>query len=257
MRARGPEAGFTLVELVVGMVLGAIVLALIVGVVIDMLGASERAGTESKAQKAAVAAAEMLTSDLRAMRAPQREPIFTGSADNLRNLILLDQNPMGLQVHDLTFAGPTRVTFFAEVVNASPSTECVTWEVIADGALQRSVRPYAPDCGNGAVPPLQQSQVMPPPERARASAAVTIPTPFRYRSMVQPTPATPDPDACTTPVRSSTASEIQRDQVVGIDMDLRIFVAGRVSRGDQELITSASIPSRQSQEYRFAIGCAA
>jgi prepilin-type N-terminal cleavage/methylation domain-containing protein len=250
------ESGFTLIELVVALVLGLVVLVMLLGAITDMFGASERSANRSKAQRATVAAAEQLTDDLRSMRAPQREPLHTGSADNLRNLLLFEQNRAGLEIHDLLVATPTRITFFSETVNARAGVECVTWEVLADGSMQRTVRASTPGCGApGAI--LHQSLVMPAPERARASAAVVIPDPFSYRTLEQPARVNVDPSSCTNQTRTTLATDLQRDQVVGIDMDLRSFVASRSGRGDQELVTSVSITSRQSQEYRFAIGCVA
>lgn len=254
-RDKPHEHGFTVIELLVAMVLSAVVLALIIGVVIEMFGSSERSSMQNKAQKATTLAADMLTSDLRAMRAPQREPRFTGSPDNLRSMIL-DGDDQGLLVHDLLVAEPSRITFYAELVNSSVDAECVTWHVRPDGALQRDVLRHAPGC-TSATGMLQSSIVMPQPERSRAAAAASIPAPFSYRQLRQPTPANPDPSTCTTPTVPSAGTVLGRDQVTAIDMDLRSFVAGRVGRGDQHLQTSVTIASRQGMEYRYAIGCAA
>lgn len=247
------------------MVLGAIVLAMIFGVVIDMFGSSERSAMDNKAQKSATLAAEMLTSDLRAMRAPHREPRWTGSPDNLRSMLLDGANPTNLQVHDLLVAAPSRVMFYVELIPNTPinTTECVTWFVRADGSMQREVRAYAPGCGSGTATRggggdlLQGSQVMPAPERARATAAAAIPNPFRYRMLRVANPANPDPASCTTQVQAGPLDVLRRDQVMNVEMDLRSFVAGRVARGDQQLQTSVTISSRQGMEYRYGIGCVA
>lgn len=263
------QHGFTLVELVVAMVLGMLVLALIVGVVIDLFGSSERSAARSKAQRSSVAAAELLLSDLRAARAPHREPKFTGSSDNLRNLLLRGATPApsSLLVHDLVDARSNTLRFYAELIQSPTNTtaECVSWEVVTSGALRRTVRPMSATCTTGAV--LQQSEVMPAPRTVGTTTAGAIPKPFSYRLLVQPAPlaAAPNPDLCTTPrVTDATAAALpgatnalRRDQVMGVELDLRSFITTKVGRGDQELITSASIVSRQSQEYRYAIGCVA
>ncbi len=261
------ESGFTLIELLVAMVLTMIVLAMIVGVLIDLFGSSERSAARSKAQRSSVAAGELLLADLRAMRAPNREPRWTGSADNLRNLLLrgVPTDPPGLRIHDLVVADPSRIRFYAELFQSAGNTtpECVTWQVTPTGALHRTVQRTT--CTGSAI---QQTEVMPAPPTG-LTAAGAIPTPFRYRLLVQPDPqgANIDPDACTTQVLGSASTAalpgagatdvLRRDQVMGIDMDLRSFVSTKVGRGDQELVTAASIVSRQSQEYRFAIGCVA
>lgn len=262
------ERGFTLIELIVGMVLAAIVLALVVGAIIDMFGSSERSAMDNKAQKAAALAADTLTSDLRAMRAPQREPRYTGSPDSLRSMLLDGANPNGYEIHDLLVARSTQVMFYAELVNTAGNTtvECVTWFVRpADRALIREVRSGSPSCGGisptrgggGAV--LQQQEIMPAPEQARASAAAQVPQPFRYRLQQVRNPANPDPSTCTTPTPTPGPlnAPLQRAQVTNVLMDLRSFVAGRVASGDQQLQSSATITARQSMEYRYAIGCAA
>lgn len=270
MRVRTPasrEQAFTLIELVVGLVLATIVMALLVGVIIDMFGASERSAMDNKAQRAAALAADTLTSDLRAMRAPEREPRFTGSPDSLRSMILDADNPNGYEIHDLLLASPTQVMFYAELINTggNSTVECVTWFVRpTDQALIREVRAWSRNCagvaptrgGGGAV--LQQQEIMPAPERARASAAAKVPQPFRYRLMVVRNPANPDPSTCVTPapMTGPLASPLQRDQVTNVLLDLRSFVAGRVASGDQQLQSSATITSRQSMEYRYGIGCA-
>lgn len=262
------EGAFTLVELIVGLVLAGLVMALLSGAIIDMFGSSERSAMDNKAQRAATLAADTLTADLRAMRAPQREPRFTGSPDSLRSMLLDNDNPNNYEIHDLLRATPTQVMFYAELINAPPNVtvECVTWFVRpADLALIREVRAGSSNCagatttrgGGGAV--LQEQEIMPAPEQERSSAAAKVPEPFRYRLQQVRDPADPDPSTCTTPAPTPgpLGSTLQRDQVTNVLMDLRSFVAGRVASGDQQLQSSATIVARQSMEYRYAIGCAA
>jgi prepilin-type N-terminal cleavage/methylation domain-containing protein len=257
------EAGFTMVELLVAMVLGAIVMAFAVGTIMDLFGASDRATQNHKAQKAAALAADMLVSDVRSMRAPQREPQYTGSLDNLRS-ILLDNSAPALRVHDLLEATPTRILFYSELVQGNVGPECVTWFVIADGSMRREVRQENAGCtggtatrGGGSNVLYQSTVVMPKPEVARASAAAKVPDPFSFNLLVVANPANPDPSTCTTPSVKATLSALQRDQVTAINMDLRSFVAGRIAKGDQQLDTAAAVASRQAMEYRYGIGCVA
>lgn len=259
------EAGFTLIELLVAMVLSAIVLALIITSMVHIFGSSDRSTSRMKAQRAAGAAADMMTSDVRAMHAPQRDPKFTGSPDGLRALLLDGDNPSAYLVHDIVQATPTRLTFYAESVATSPREECVTWFVRADGGLQRDVFAFNSGCtggtaargGGAGAAPLQTALVMPAPERARASAAAAVGAPFSYQLLAQPTPADPDPAACTRPVRANLTTLLQLDQVVGINLDLRSFIAGYSGHGDQTLNTSVAVSGRQSYEYRYGLGCVA
>jgi hypothetical protein len=100
---------------------------------------------------------------------------------------------------------------------------------------------------------------MPPPERARATAAAQVPDPFSYLLLVQPRPNDPDPDPslCGRQDRPSATTPLQRNQVTGVALDLRSFVANRSSSGDQRLTHAVSISARQGIDYRYAIGCAA
>ena len=253
------DAGFTMVELLVGLVLATIVMALLFGVVLDMFGASERSAMDGKAQRSATHAADMLTADLRAMRAPQREPRYTGSPDNLRSMLLRGINPNGYEVHDLLVARPDQVTFYAELVNTAGNStvECVSWFVRPDGGLQRDVRRYAAGCPGGGGAVIQSELIMPPPERARATAAATVPNPFSFKLLRVANTNDPDPSTCTTPPPApGPLTGVQLDQVTNVDMDLRSFVAGRMASGDQHLQSSVTITSRQGMEYRYAIGCA-
>ncbi|MCW2923066.1 MAG: hypothetical protein JWM98_470 [Thermoleophilia bacterium] len=251
------ESGFTLIELLVAMVLGLLVLGLIVGAMVNFFSSSERSGARAKAQRSTVAAAELITSDVRSMHAPDHEPRATGSPDSFRDLLMRGRNPLGLRIHDITVATPTRFAFYAEQVNTSPGPECIQWLVAATGALQREVRAGTGACPGGAL--LATTEVMPAPATAGVAAATAAPSPFTYELLAQPTPAAAliNPDACTTSVIPSPASDLQRDQVIGVRLSLKSFVVNRTARGDQHLLTSAAVSGRQSQEYHYALGCVA
>lgn len=257
--SRTRDQGFTMIEVLVALVLSAIVLSLILGAVTDIFGASERSSTKARTQKAAVDAVELLTADLRAARAPEREPSFTGSPDNLRVLVLEQTNPRGILVHDITAATSSSVTFYAELFGSSVNSECVTWQVTPTSALHRTVRGFTRGCVGGGGAVLQDTEVMPASERARAAAGAAMPTPFTYGMLRQANPAAadPDPDQCSTPVVAAPAGQLGRDQVVSINLTLRSFLAAKTGRGEQELRSTVSIPSRQGLDYRYAIGCAA
>jgi prepilin-type N-terminal cleavage/methylation domain-containing protein len=257
MRLSAPdttEQGFTLIELMVAMVLGLIVMALLIGLVMDMFTASERSALDNKAQKAASLAADMLTSDVRAMRAPQREPKFTGSPDNLRAMFLdPDGNPNNYEIHDVTYASPQQITFLAEVANTTAGVECVTWQVQPDKALHRIVRAHSVNCAGGGGGVISTQLVMPAPETAKASAAAAVPNPFSYRLLA----VTKPPVCAETNVTTGVLKTLERDQISNVMLDLRSFVAGRAATGDQQLKTSVTISSRQGMEYRYGIGCVA
>ncbi|MCB0878811.1 MAG: prepilin-type N-terminal cleavage/methylation domain-containing protein [Thermoleophilia bacterium] len=256
--ATRPESGFTLIELLVGMFLGAIVIAMVIGLVVNVFSSGDRSKARTKSQRSAFLAADQLQSDIRATRAPQRKPYFTGSPDRFRAMLLRDDNPDGYQVHDVLAATGSSLTFYAEVNRASADVECVTWTQQADGSLRRVVRAYNAGCtgGGGAV---LQDKLLVEPLAAQAAGGAAPPAPFSYRRLVQPSPmADPlDPDACTAVQSPSTSTTLERDQITAVMLDLRAFVASRDGHGDQQLQTTVAIGSRQGIEYRYAIGCAA
>jgi hypothetical protein len=133
----------------------------------------------------------------------------------------------------------------------------VSWQVQANGSMRRTVNAFSSGCTGGQV--LQDREVMPAPERARASAAAQVPNPFAYLLLVQPQPAAvePDPSACTRQNRTTAATVLERNQVSAVQLDLRSFVANGTGSGDQRLTHAVSITSRQGIDYRYGIGCAA
>lgn len=252
---RRPEAAFTLVELLIGMVLAAIALAMIMGVIGSMSDNANRSAAKTTSLKSTLMAADQLTTDLRAARAPERAPRFVGSPDGLRDVLLRNTNPK-LLAHDILVAEPSRLVFFAEVFANSNGTECIEWAVQNNGGLHRTVRSFSASCGGGTV--LQASAIMPPRSTGIANAARADP-PFSYRLLRQPDPTNEelDPGACTTPKRATANTRLERDQIVGVDLNLRSFVNIRGGRGDQHVHTSVSMAGRQGMEYRYGLGCVA
>ena len=261
-RSRGSERAFTLIELIVGMVLSLIVLGILFSVVLDSFQGADRSSARRKAQQSATKAADLLTADLRAAAANQRDPRFYGSPDSLRHLILQEDDGDGMSVHDIVVATDSQLRFYSDVDSDTRGPECVTWEVVG-GALQRSV--HALDgtryggCGAGALAltRISETRVIPAPS---SDAAVTPAPPFAYRMLRVQDPSNPDPGTCQT-VESGAGGigpnqRLARDQVIAVHLDIQAFVTRRGTSGDQRQRTTVSIPSRQSVEYRYALGCA-
>jgi prepilin-type N-terminal cleavage/methylation domain-containing protein len=255
--ADASERGFTLIELLIAMFLSAIVLALVITLVVGSFRSGDRTEARTKALRAATEASEQLTSDIRSLRAPQRDPYYTGSPDQFRAMLLRADNPEHLEIHDIVAANATTLTFYADVLRDNPGVECVTWQQRADRSLRRIVRPYTRDCA-GSPGALQDRELV-PALPASAAAAAAPPAPFSYRRLVQPRPtaATIDPSACTSTRSASTSNVLQRDQITGVELDLRAFTVQRDGAGDQEYLTTVAIGSRQGIEYKYALGCAA
>ena len=74
----------TMIELLVSLLLLAIVLVLLFSVVLDLFRGSERSRQRSKAQRNITLVSEKLTSDIHAMRAPNRNPKDTSGLEMMR-----------------------------------------------------------------------------------------------------------------------------------------------------------------------------
>lgn len=256
---RPQQRAFTMVEVLVGLVLTAIVMTMLFAGVLDLFHSSDRTTQRVKAQRASVKAFERLTEDLRAARAPQRIPGEYGSPDRLRIMIrnpalAVSRDGIPLLVSDLVVGRPDQLRFHAEVVPDRAGDECVEWRIVAGGALERIVRPASGTCATSNQQPLQRIQVMPPPA---AAADLGAPRPFSFRTLRNPDPAVTRP-TCVAGHATDLGTDLRRlNEVVAVDMDLRAFVVGRGGRGEQQLSGSISLIARQAYEYRYALGCAA
>lgn len=253
-----------MIEVIIALVLTTVLLVLIFSSVFDLFHSSERTSQRQKAERAAYLAVEMLTDDLRAARAPGRDPKHYGTVDALRGMLLQGEASPGFgttQIHDITVATPTVLSFYADRSENLPGAECVTWYVDPETrALIRAVDPGLPvGCALG-VGSISKQIIMPAPEIERATERAKIPNPFTYRVQIQPNPIMPNPDACVdgriaAPLPGPAPGNM--DQVVAVVLDIRSFVANRNAHGDQDFRTEVSIPGRQGLDYRYALGCAA
>lgn len=160
---RRHDGGFTLVEMIVGLVVLAIALALSMPAVINTLQQGARASSGSAATSQAAGAMALLENDLRSIRAPVRA---VGNDIDRLNVIdqlsvyrapvaadyvaagyvgpgplYADPSPMGRvwAHHDILFAGPTMLEFWSDVVDAplgAPDNqpELVRWYLINNPA---------------------------------------------------------------------------------------------------------------------------
>jgi hypothetical protein len=170
-----------------------------------------------------------------------------------------------MRVNDVTLATPTMLRFYADVDSLRRGVECVTWAQRADGAIVRRVDrlDFTGRCSaNGGswepfsgASPLSSSVLMPPTAK---DAAEKPPAPFRYRLLVQPDVNDIDPGACTTvePPAGTSLNPLQRNQLIGVEFNVRAILSRRGSSGDQAQETGASLASRQMLTYRYALGCA-
>ncbi len=159
------EHAFTLVEMIIAMVVLSIVVGLTLPVVVNVLSQGARQSSSSATESQLSSATALLESDLRAMRAPAR----TVTADEDMNAVvdqlhdtsstsstLLGASGINYGVpinHDIIFAGPTMLEFWADIMDVTlagtPSAqpdrraELVRWYLIDDSG--RSI------CGDGST----------------------------------------------------------------------------------------------------------
>lgn len=179
-RAHRGEDGFTLIEMLVAMVLLMIVLIILFAALLDAFRNGERSRQRTKAQRNVTLVSEKLSSDIHAMRAPNRNPKDTTGAELMREAFTVsDRN---LQVHDIIVAQPGRLIVFAELHSIDEPTtgataneldlECIEWVVTQpDQALHRRVYPYSFNCGEavaGRGAKLDE-EVMPKPDAENAT----------------------------------------------------------------------------------------
>lgn len=273
------ERGFTLIEVIVACILLAIVVILLFSVLIDAFRDGERARQRSKAQRNVTLSSEKLDSDLRAMRAPARNPKDVGGLEMMReSFTLTDQNK---EIHDIVLAEPDRLIFYAELDSVGEAgtvldMECVEWFVtpVPDQALHRRVYPYSPNC-QGAVAKTGaklDEEVVPKPD-AKYASDKDFDTVFSYY-VTEPgaTPNTcterkveevPALGAASLPTNPEPGQVVLPglgpqllDRIIAVEMDLRSFVSLKDARGESHFTQKVSIASRQQFEFRYAIGCA-
>lgn len=251
---RTAESGFTLIELVVAIILMSIMAAALTTVLVGAFNSSGRSSARAKAQRAAVGATNLMQDDLRAAHAKDRNPVNVRNQDTLRDMLMFDGAAPNVDIHDVTAASGTSFTIEADLTS-SPGPECVTWYVAADTSVRRAVGPYRAGCAGAPAGGTEQVVIPAMPTKPPGG----IPKLFSYQLLVQPRIVrNMDPGDCTSQVLTTPAgnlSKLQRDQITGVKLDPSSFVVRSLVHGQQELVSFASITSRQSSEYRYGLGC--
>jgi type II secretory pathway component PulJ len=291
-RAVEREGGFTLIELLVACLLLAIVLIVTFAVILDIFRSSERTRQRSKAQRNISQVSERLTSDIEAMRAPNRNPKDTGGLEMMREGFTVSDHFW--EIHDIVLAQPDRLIFYAELNSVGEKgtaidTECIEWFVAPDQAIRRRVYPYSKNCADAvAQRGIQKDEEIVPAPDAGGATDKDFHSIFSY--YITEVPPGEDYGSCaeshieempglgtntvggvgeTTEQGAfdpSTANRVpvsvpglgpqQLDRIVAIELDLRSLVSLKGSRGEAHFTQKLVIPSRQQYEFRYAIGCA-
>lgn len=219
MRRVRAESGFTVIEMLIALIVLAIVLALSMPVLVNVLQQGAQQSSSSAARSTAASGMALLESDLRAMRGPAR-----GISDDVSYLNIIDQlnvtgttsamgNPPAYGVHpthDIIFASPTMLEFWADVMDVGTSgpdqrAELVRWYLINDSMApttcgERSTWCVVRDVRYGIGPQervsseiIAQGQGAFPQDRSCYAGAPARPALFCYKSRL------PQANASTAP----------------------------------------------------------
>lgn len=151
MNVRRPHAGFTIIELVIGLTLMLVVMALVSPAIANLAQVGRTSANSVSAQSDVGNALEMFRNDTRRMRAPLRgttpQEVIAELSCEATGLRCPPTPPGGdgtcasgwcpyNRYHDIIFATPTRFGFWADVIAVNPGTEYVEWR------LYHNVRTY-------------------------------------------------------------------------------------------------------------------
>lgn len=260
-RARGPrEHGFTMIELVVGMVLLGIVAAMIIRGVTDGFGGYQDAKAQSDGMAQAAEAADRFGTDLRVARSAGRSgPIISPSelqdAIDTNGDVTDIATGQPLDWRDITKATGSEIVFQADVIDEAgvgARPECVRWYVATSGgwSLRRQVRSYTPQCG-GSGTLLEDDAMTSPNSSTPAPGAGGSPNLFTY--VTSNTAGT----NCSSSALASAPTAIQRNRVVSVRINFTSLATQRDASANAALLDEISIRSRTASDYQFGLRCGA
>jgi type II secretory pathway pseudopilin PulG len=285
------EGAFTMVELVVGMLLVAVVAAAIVMGAASLFRGSSEARADRSSQRAEAEAFERFERDVRGAVSQDRID-STLTRDEQRASVLWGRTRDGggavrsvsksgdscssasrqswqyCADEDVTVATANALWIRSDVDAQAVGTECVAWDITGN-ALRRRVFRNGLHCRSGDVGTLLSSQTMlqaPPNATLGAGTAASA----RFSYMLRHNPAgmaTPnanvDPADCTTTNVAPGSAPAQRYRVfvTNVTLDLASWATNGGATAKQaagsrvRAATSASIASRSNDDYAFATGC--
>jgi prepilin-type N-terminal cleavage/methylation domain-containing protein len=157
------DAGFTLIEMIVAMVLVAGLLATVSTMLVKSFGESDRAQAERTVADSTRRTFESFSNDIRSAQTPDRNPAYVGNAEDLGDALLqptttkLSMQMPGqpgvttLDVRDVVEATNSSFAFRSDAVPAIPGVECVRyWVQPTTRSFVRSVLRYQPAAAPGA-----------------------------------------------------------------------------------------------------------
>jgi type II secretory pathway component PulJ len=250
---RTNELGLTLIELLVGAVIGLVVVTLAVSWMIDAQRGASRASARSEASVKLDLAVESMRRDISSARAIDRSSnavydpvdfetaIRTGAA--LRGYDADGVTVRTLDVQDIAQASSTSLVLASSTARG---TTCLRWAV-RDGSLVRDVL-GAPDgpC-TAATAQTRTKAFLVPTEDDRTS----IERPFSYVVATRRVDGT-----CGSTMQASVAAA-SRGMVIAVVVDAQALSGDARADGRSGRTVRIDLRSRLAEEYQRAMGCAA
>ena len=257
------EAGFTLIELVVAMILLVLVLG---GLIYAMTQLGKGNGdqlNQRRSQAQALDAMELMRSDIRAARSPALTE-WDGRRETLREVIYFRRDNSSRSspdaahracgsvafvscVQDITYASTTQLWMRADVNTSRgwDGTECVGY-TLERGALTRYVSRSWQRCrpGSGGT-----RQVLAQLRELRGAFAYTL----RYHPTMRMGQQA-DPNRCITR-RLGNVPTNSLNFIVSVDIDFSGIAVESSSAATSSLRTSTQITGRTGGDYAYATGC--
>lgn len=263
--SRGAQAGFTLIELIVVIILLGMAMALVMRPLLDAFQASSTGQSESSVQHQAKQAMDTIWDDMVRVMAPDRDP------SNIRDVVLLHRGVLGntiysqdprdggapLDIRDITVATATRLSVRGDFTQ-DPGYECVVYDAPAASSARFWItRTIWTTSGCGGT--SRASYLVRPGPRI---AGRTPATPFRYQLICSRDPQdgcgassnAPAGDPCRPWTRTS-ASGAERNWITAVGVSFGAVESRGGGMAETAVTSWVTIRSRETSLYRRALGC--
>lgn len=277
--AAHPESGFTLIELLVGMVLLIILLAVAMIPILDGFSGAAKNQSSAMSEQAVRDAVDSIRNDVAAASAPDRDPRKVREIWQLHKAMVstapvISADPADggaiLNVYDVLVATPTDLQFQADVLKgaANAGAECVRYTTSASGAdpfwIRRRV--YADALPAASLPNVTCTGAVAKDdyviERSKFIAGRTPTQVFSYDLLCSSDPvsgcggASSEPASCSTWSSGAAAvTGVRRNWIVSVNVNIGATTQRQDAVSERSDSTNMSVRSRETSEYRRALGC--
>ncbi|MEO6866680.1 MAG: type II secretion system protein [Gaiellales bacterium] len=273
------ERGFTMIEVMIGMLLLTVLIGGALYGVVRMSASNNELGDNRKAQRQSIDAIETIRQDINAARSPAMNR-WNGTRDDLRDVAFhfvdetgnTDSRVMCANAHGTAYvsclraivvAQPTELWLRAEARASTPGSECVGYSVDSKG-LHRWISSSWRQCGPGlkTSPATVQTRLI----TANLSG---IRDPFRYTLRYNSTPTGAPAIARNTAANLANcrtfsfpnsksllnANTRRASYITSVEINLAGVVTSRKGAAVTELKSSAPVTAHIGGEHVYAVGC--